>query len=133
MSKLISNFLQIKMGIPRPKSKWILRKKQSHIIACYIYFFDSDYIGSSWFLKMVYIIRIYKKVIFISHLRRRPLFAPNFRASVTVVVAAAATSTTLSVLNIFILRERKSLVFDTVRFHANHKMVLWRQLPQPYW
>ena len=132
MSKLISNFLQIKMGIPCPKSKWILRKKQSHIIACYIYFFDSYYIGSSWFLKMVYIIRIYKKVIFISHLRRRPLFAPNFRASVT-VVAAAATTTTLSVLNIFILRERKSLVFDIVRFHANHKMVLWRQLPQPYW
>ena len=63
---------------------------------------------------MVYIIRIYKKVIFISHLRRRPLFAPNFRASVTVVVAAAATSTTLSVLNIFILRERKSLVFDSM-------------------
>ena len=132
MSKLISNFLQIKMRIPRPKSKQILRKKQSHIIAYYIYFFDSDYIGSSWFLKMVYIIRIYKKVIFISHLRRRPLFAPNFRASVT-VVAAAATTITLSVLNIFILRERKSLVFDTVRFHANHKMVLWRQLPQPYW
>ena len=30
------------MGIPRPKSKQILRKKQSHIIAYYIYFFDSE-------------------------------------------------------------------------------------------
>ena len=96
------------MRIPRPKSKQILRKKQSHIIAYYIYFFDSDYIGSSWFLKMVYIIRIYKKVIFISHLRRRPLFAPNFS------FRRSSSSYYYSVLNIFILRERKSLVFDSM-------------------
>ena len=85
-------------------------KSQCRIIECNFFKRDGK-VTKIWCLLFHRIwknIVYYWKVIFISHLRRRPLFAPNFS------FRRSSSSYYYSVLNIFILRERKSLVFDSM-------------------